>query len=61
MNKNVSFVGGAYIFIGMHLDLTLALLLLSDLIAEIYPVAALPWSGVQLCYQQQLTFMTQFI
>lgn len=50
-----------HIFNDTHLHLTLALLLLSDLIAEIYPVAALPWSGIQHCYQWQLTFMAQFI
>lgn len=62
MNKNVTSGRGACICNGIHLDLTLALLSLSDLIAEIYrAAAALPWSGVQHCYQWQLTFMAQFI
>lgn len=61
MNKTNFGWGGTHIFNGTHLDLTLALLLLSDLIAEIYPVAALPRSGVAHSYQWQLTFMAQFI
>lgn len=61
MNKTVTLDRGAHIFNGTHLDLTLALLLLSDLIAEIYPAAVLPRSGVAHSYQGQLTFMAQFI